>query len=417
MKRKVWLVSHYAMPPHLEMRVKTLRFARYLQDAGYDVLLVTASTIHNTDINLIQDKSLYIEKEYDGLKFVHIRCDQYRGNGVKRVLNLFQFQRNFCKAMKNFDKPDVIVADCNCINYSGIYKFAKNNDIKFISEIRDLWPLSIVEYLHFSNNNPIIRYLYGREKRMYRVSDAIIFSMEGGKDYIIEKGWNKVVDTDKVFHINNGVDVREQEVQIQEFVYEDADLADSSTFKVLYVGSIRQANNVSKIVDVAQMLQRQGYDKIKFIIFGDGTQRQELEERCRRENIDNVMFKGKVDKKYIPNILSHSNLNILNYKDADTWKYGGSQNKMFEYMASGRPILSTIKMGYSIINKYNCGVEAQNQEVETLAQAIKSIYDLPQEQYQAMCHNAKMGAKDYDYDILSQKLIEVIEYAMTHEIK
>ena len=57
--------------------------------------------------------------------------------------------------------------------------------------------------------------------------------------------------------------------------------------------------------------------------------------KMKKENLKNVKFKGKVEKKYIPYILSKSNLNILNYKQADTWKYGGSQNKQFEYLASG----------------------------------------------------------------------------------
>lgn len=416
MKRKVWLVSHYAMPPHLEMRVKTLRFARYLQDAGYDVLLITASTIHNTDINLIQDGSLYVEKEYDGLKYVHIRCDQYNGSGIKRILNLFQFQRNFCKAMKNFDKPDVIVADCNCINYAGIYKFAKKNNVKFISEIRDLWPLSIVEYLHFSNNNPIIRYLYGREKKMYRVSDAIIFSMEGGKKYITEKGWDKVVDTGKIFSINNGVDVDQIKQSEKSDILDDEDLLDDH-FKVVYTGSIRQVNDIGKILDVAKEIQSRGFDDIRFIIYGDGDQREALQQRVVEESINNVAFKGFVQKKYVPYICSKANVNIINVVPSLISKYGVSWNKLFDYMAASKPILSTLKVNYDLIDRYDCGISTADQSVATIADAVVELYNMPQDRYNQMCDNAWEGAKHYDFAVLTEKLQEVIEYAITHDKK
>ena len=71
-------------------------------------------------------------------------------------------------------------------------------------EVRDLWPLSIVEYKGISNTNPIIRFLYKLERKIYKEADAIIFTMEGGKDYIKDKKWKDAVSFNKIFHINNG---------------------------------------------------------------------------------------------------------------------------------------------------------------------------------------------------------------------
>ncbi|MCI7401860.1 MAG: glycosyltransferase family 4 protein [Christensenella sp.] len=416
MTRKVWIVSHYAMPPHLEMRVKTLRFAQYLQDVGYDVLLITASTIHNTDINLIQDKSLYIEKEYDGLKFVHIKCNQYNGSRIKRIINLYQFQYNFCKVMKNFDKPEVILADCNCINYSGIYKFASKNNIPFISEIRDLWPLSIVEYLHFRNNNPIIRYLYSREKKMYKVSNAIIFSMEGGKDYLINKGWDKSINLNKVFNINNGIDINQVKQSEIDNVLEDKELLDDK-FKIIYTGSIRQVNDIGKILDVAKEVKSRGLDDIRFIIYGDGDQKDELQKRVIDEKIDNAVFKGFVQKKYIPYICSKANVNIINVVPSILTQYGASWNKLFDYMAARKPILSTLKVKYDLIDRYDCGISTQDQSVSTIANAIEELYNMPKDKYQQMCDNAWKGAECYDFKTLTAKLQEVIEYAIINDKK
>lgn len=413
--KKVWLVSHYAMPPHLEVRIKTLKYAEILQNRGYDVLLITASTIHNTNINLIETKDKYAEREYNGLKYVHIKCSQYLGSGLKRIKNLLQFQRRFKSVMKNFEKPDVIIADCNCVNYKGILSFARKYKIPFISEIRDLWPLSIVEYKNISERNPVIKYLYKQEKRMYRLSDAIIFSMEGGSQYIKEKKWDNAVDTNKVFNINNGLDVELQEKQIKECRLDDEDL-NGRFFKIIYAGSIRSVNAVDALIKAAEKLKDK--NDIKFLIYGDGDKREELEKYCSENLLDNVVFKGQVDKKYIPYICSQANINIISVKESNISKYGVSWNKLFDYMNAGKPILSTVKPNYDLLERYNCGLSLPEQSGEAIADAVLKIYNLPNEEYAVMCENAKNAAKDFDYSILTDKLIEVIDYAVKrHEEK
>lgn len=408
-KKKVWLVSHYAMPPHLEVRIKTIRYAQILQERGYDVLLVTASTIHNTDINLITDNSLYIEKEYEGLKYVHIACSNYKGSGLKRIVNMLQFQRRFKNVMAKFEKPDVIVADCNCINYRGLQKFAKKYGIAFVTEVRDLWPLSIVEYMGISDKNPVIKYLNGQEKRMYKNSDAIIFSMQGGRDYIVEKNWQKSVDLNKIFYINNGIDVEAQERQAKENAFPDPDLDDDS-FKVIYCGSIRKVNNVGKLIEAAELLKENR--DIKFLIYGDGTQREELEIYCKEKRVDNVVFKGYVDKKFVPYICTKAGANIISVKQTGVSKYGVSWNKLFDYMNAGKPIISTVKVNFDLIEANECGISCENQDVSTIADAILKIKNCKKTDYDKMCYNAKQAAKQFDFKVLTDKFEQVINYVV-----
>ena len=121
-----------------------------------------------------------------------------------------------------------------------------------------------------------------------------------------------------------------------------------------------------------------------------------------------MIFKGQVEKKYVPYILSKSNLNILNYKQASTWKYGGSQNKQFEYLASGRPICSNVKMGYSIIRANQCGVEEDITGTEQYADIIIRYVEMKKEKYEKECKNAKQTARCYEYQKLSDKIEKIL---------
>ena len=78
--------------------------------------------------------------------------------------------------------------------------------------------------------------LYILEKWIYKSADSIIFSMEGGKDYIIEKGWDAghggPVDLKKVYHINNGVDSELFDYNKNHYVIEDKDLCNSDVLRL-----------------------------------------------------------------------------------------------------------------------------------------------------------------------------------------
>ena len=69
-------------------------------------------------------------------------------------------------------------------------------------------------------------------------------------------------------------------------------------------------------------------------------------------------------------------MNILNYKNSGVLRFGGSQSKSFQYMASGKPICANIAMGYCPINQFNLGIAKEFRNPEEYAEAIKLIYEL-----------------------------------------
>ena len=212
-----------------------------------------------------------------------------------------------------------------------------------------------------------------------------------------------------MFYINNGVDLPLYDRNIRSHVIEDADLDDPDTFKVVYAGSIRKANGLDELVECAARLR--AYSDIRFLVYGKGDDLETLRQRCKAEDLKNIVFKGAVAKDNIPYILSKSNINVLNY-NADTvavYRFGSSQNKLFEYFASGKPVLSNVAIAYSLIDRYGCGISENLPTGEKYAEAVLKLYHLPKEEYERMCANARQAATDYDFRALTEKLIGVIE--------
>ena len=408
-KKRVWIISHFAGGPSYCPRIPDYSLAKYLREHGYEALVFASSFLHNTDINFITDGSAYKSQEVDGVPFVFIRTREYTGRKGE-TLGFIDFYQNLMKAYKHYEKPDIIVSvmpqPASCL---AAYRIAKKLNVPLITDVVDLWPLSIVEYADFSENNPAIRAMYLYEKWLYEKSDALVFSWEGAYDYIIDQGWSSTVPVDKFNYINIGVDLKDFYSNLEQYVIDDPVLFDDK-FRVMYCGSVRTANDIGTVVESAKKLNERGYgDKIQFIIYGDGPDRAVLEEKCEDEGIHNVFFKGNIEKKYIPFVLSRSNLNILNLKPAKTQKYGNSSNKLFEYLAAGNPVIANIDEGkYPIISRYGCGKVVKPNSPEDYADGIEYFYNLSKEELEVYRTNAKNTAQLFDTEEMNAKWEGVI---------
>lgn len=415
-KKKIWIMNHYATNMYFNKGGRHYWFAEKLIEEGYEPTIFCANTRHNSDEVIKILKGKYVINVMENISYVFIKTINYKGNNIKRILNMFSFYRNLIPVSKEYakiyGKPDIILASSvHPLTLLAGIKIAKKFGIPCICEIRDLWPESIVAYGFLKRTSVIAKILYKVEKWIYKKADKLVFTMEGGKDYIANQGWDKenggTIDLSKVYHINNGVDLGAFDNNKKRYKIIDRDLEDVNSFKVVYAGSIRLVNNVKKIIDAAQVIKEKGYTNIKFMIYGEGTEKEHLEKYCNENKINNVTFKGFVNKKYIPYILSKCNLNILHFEQNSLKKYGASLNKMFEYFASGRPTVSDCEFGYDLIKKYKCGIVVDNANAEQLSQAIVKFYEMPENEYNVYCKNAINAAKDYDYKVLTQKLIEL----------
>jgi hypothetical protein len=77
-------------------------------------------------------------------------------------------------------------------------------------------------------------------------------------------------------------------------------------------------------------------------------------------------------------------------------------------MASGKPIISTVKMGYSPFKKYNIGIEIEDAKPKDIADAIVKIKNLDIKEFELLSSNAMNAAQDFDFKIHTNKLIDII---------
>lgn len=420
MRKHVWIMNHYAGSMYVDCGGRHYNFAKYLKRAGYEPVIFCANSKHGPAETWFPNDTLWHEHmaEEIGVPFVFVKVRTYTGNGKQRVLNMLDFYRNVKKAAKEYavkhGKPDVIYASSvHPLTLVAGIQLAKRFGVKCVCEVRDLWPEAIAcTYPNrFPRNGLIMRLFYQGEKWIYKKSDQLIFTWEGAAtDYLINHKWVKghggPIDLKKSHYINNGVDLVAFDANREAYRTEDQDLDAPDSFKVVYTGSIRRVNELGLILDAAKEVRD---PRVKFLLWGTGDEVPALRRRVEEEHIENVVFKGQLEKKYVPYILSRSDINLEHWQHSELLKYGTSHNKLFEYLAAGRPIFSTIKPAYSAIAANHCGAEVKGTSPQEIAEGIQALASLPREEMNQMGRNAREAAKEYDFQNLTKKLITVIE--------
>lgn len=406
-KGTIWIVNYYTSSPEKAGNPRYIEFTNNFLLAGYEVVTFNSSRSEG----IVGQKELFKDVLYGPHHFVHVKSPDYEGNGLKRMWSIFVFALCMWIHCKRFQKPDIVLHNLHTPFDYPIMWMAHRLKAKYIAEAWDLWPEDFVTFGLVGAGNPAMKFFYYLEKRLYAKADQIVFTLEGGADYIRSKGWDKdnggPIDMSKVHYINSGVNVELFDAWAKSYTRPDEDLKDPDTYKILYMGSIRLVNNVKQLIDAAAILKKN--PKYRFFIYGDGPDREPLIQYCRENAITNVVFKEKrIPFHDVAYVVSQATVNIMNYQK-NFGIHGVSSGKMFQYFAAGKPICCNIKLNYSEISRRNLGIDRELDTPEQYAAAIKELAEQPSNEYQAMCDRVRQAAWDFDYKKLSAEEIRVIE--------
>jgi len=198
--KTIWILNHYAGSRIHGMEYRHYYLARHFQRLGFAPAIVCASFHH-----LMTMRPETSHGEVDGIPYVWIKTCQYEGNGLGRVFNMTEFSLKLaCRRLGALPRPDVIVASSPhpFVAVNGAH-LARKYSAKFIFEVRDLWPLTLLEVGGHSTHHPFIRAMAWAERTGYERCDYAVSLLGGARDYMVAHG----LDEDKFVHIPNGFDV------------------------------------------------------------------------------------------------------------------------------------------------------------------------------------------------------------------
>lgn len=374
-KRKTWIINQYTSTPKLGGGGnRSYHIAFELKKKGHDVTLITASYSHVPKRNVEVSETFHFDQE-KGINLIIIKNIVYEsGKSIKRILSMLIFWLKLYRLpLKKLKSPDfIIVSSISLLPILNAFYFKRKfkNKPKVILEIRDIWPLSLIELGNFSRFNPFVIFLAWIEKRGYQKSDYLTSVLPLAYQHFDKIAGRKV----RFKHISNGIHL--------ESIKDIADLEKSivkqiptDKFIVGYTGALGEANAMEYFVEAAKLSTD---PSIYFIIVGDGYKLPNL--KTRAEGLENFLFLPRIPKNQVQSILKKFDLLFLGSRKTPLYRYGVSANKIFDYMFSGKPILMTGKVPENEIELANCGLMIKPDDPKEILHAIMRFYTMNEEE-------------------------------------
>ena len=406
----IWIINHHACGSG-----RHANFAKELARRGHIVTLFSASFEHNTfkELKKYSKDQYFIREQGDGFERIYIKTPPYYGNNIKRLYNQLSFSYQCYKAGKigDLNKPDIIIGSSVHL-FTGLtaYFLSKRKGIPFLFEVRDLWPQTLIDLGALKSNSPIALVFKLLEKFLYSKANKIISVLPYGAEYISSIGINE----DKVIHIPNGVDLEwfDKYNKINFLSDELNQFFNNKTNSTIfiYTGAHGVANGLDNVVKACEIIQKN--DKchnIAVLLVGEGPEKEKLIKMAKERSLNNIYFSKGVDKDKIPFLLIQSNICISIVKESKVHRYGISMNKIFDYLASGKPILSATEKRKGSISQAKCGLEVDPDSPEKLADGMIYLANLPLEEREKMGKNGRRLAENsYDFRVLTDKLEKLL---------
>jgi len=405
MKKSVWLINQYLTTPDLngdQHRHSSL--AEQWKKKGYDVTLITSSFSH-VPYRENKIKGLYKVENHD-IRTLLIKGNKYKNTqGVSRLISwlVFSFLLFFIPT-KKIPKPDIIIVSSISLLpiLNVVYFFKKKfKNVKFILEIRDIWPLTIVELGGYSQKNLLVKILGWIEKKGYQKADHIVSLLINANihiENIIKKAPKNYSWISNGYALNSDI--------IENTIQDKLDLKiPKDKFIIGYAGTLGNANLMDYVIEAVKNLAK---ENICLCILGGGVNKENLINQSK--NNENIVFLDKVKKDQVPFFLQKCDILYSSLHKFKVYEFGISANKLFDYMFVAKPIIFSASTKDNVIELANCGKIIEPENVKEIEKQILEYKKMNNKERQQVGKNGKEYLlKHFTYQKLASKYITIFE--------
>jgi glycosyltransferase involved in cell wall biosynthesis len=405
------MVNHYADAPDRPNGTRHFDLARQLVRRGHDVTIFAAGFSHVTGRDdRIPAGRFFRTETFDDVRFVWLRTVAYRGNTWRRQLNMLSFVVAFLVVSTRERRPSVIIGSTvHPFAALGAWLTSVLRRARFVFEIRDLWPQTLIDLGALPEGSFRERLLRRIEAFLVRRADLVITLLPGMRDYLDGRG----LPSDHVRYLPNGVDLEafdatdaaSQRAAEPIVAAADAMRADGR-FVIGYVGSLGRVNRLDVVLEAAAEAERRAPGRIGLVVVGDGPERDDL--AAQADGRSRTLLHA-VPKRAVGTVLRHLDAAVVHTTRTPVYRYGISFNKLFEYLAAGRPVLFATESAYDPVASVGAGVTVAPDDPLALGAAMLEMAALDDEARAAMgAAGRRYVEREHDIARLADTLDEIV---------
>ena len=308
------------------------------------------------------------------------------------VSMLFTYHHEIDKQMKEF-KPDILIVHSILSDYLAM-KLSKKNNIPSIFHLID------VEHrlVPFKLLQPIGKML---EKKILKNVDRVITINEKLREYAIKMGANP----DETYVVKAGIDRERYDSNIDGSEIRAQYGIEKDDLVLFFMGVLY---NFSGLKEVAIELSKNKNEKnIKFLIVGEGDAFDGLQRIREEYHLDNqIILTGKKPYQEIPAFIAASDICLLPAYPTEKIMQDIVPIKMYEYMAMGKPVITTKLPGVMKEFGESHGVIYVDKSEDVMKKAIELIENGTLKEYGL---KARKFVEKYNWDDIVDDFERVLE--------
>jgi glycosyltransferase involved in cell wall biosynthesis len=398
-KGSYWIISKYSTP---QKYPRHFGIGKALCRAGANTTLICSVSNSLAPDDVPRFRGWKKIEDHEGLKVIWLNGPKLTKNGVLRILSWFLFEIKVVITMWRVkEKPQAILSSSLSLLsvFSGILLSIRHG-ARFSFEVRDIWPLSLIELSGISPKNLFVRFLSFAERLGYRKANTIVGTMPNLKEHVahINKAWE-----DKVICVPQGLD----EPIFNELAkpLDPAFISEhipKNKFIIAYTGTLNPNNPIDTLIEAAMELESK-HSEIHFLILGNGSNKEKYQTMVGdRENIG---FPPSIAKNQMASFLSFVDVGEEAVSKG-VGRFGLSRNKWIDYMYN-RCIIICSNDGYqSMINDANSGYFVPFGDVTELKNKILQVSNQNGDEVNAMKNRGRSYIQEnHSFDILAAKFV------------
>jgi len=380
-------------------------FARYLAARGHKVTVITSPVSYLT--GGLTEATQFLEKntgEQGGVEILRTRTyHTLHKSFIHRVLAFVSFMASSFFIGLRVKNVDLVWGTSPPI-FQGVtaWLLARLKRVPFLFEVRDLWPAFAIA-VGILRSRTLIRLSIWLEHFLYRHADLVMVNSPGYVPHVTARGARQVE------LVPNGADPEMFKPLDGGASFRFANHLENK-FTVLYAGAHGMSNDLGVVLEAAGILQGQPATAGVMVIFlGDGKEKSNLQKQAASMQLANVLFLPPIPKMEMPEILAGADACLAILKPIAEYKTT-FPNKVFDYMAAGRPVVLAIDgVIREVVEAAGCGVFAQPGNPSALAKAIRSLAE-DKEKARAMGLRGRAYLEqNFSRSALAEKLAGILE--------
>lgn len=397
------ILTQYYPPETGAPQNRLSSLAEHLLKLGNEVTVITAVPNYPKMIIFPEFKGkLYSRKIENGVTVKRVWIfTKYSSSKFIRLLNYLSFCfTSFFAALVSSLNNTIIICESPPL-FLGITAVivSKLTGGVLVFNVSDLWPES-VEKVGLLTNKTALKILYKVEKWIYRESDLLSGQTQG----IVEE-LRKHKSSVKVFWLKNGIDTDYILNTRIDSEWRKKNNYSNDDFIIMYGGVIGFAQALHTILEAAAILKNQ--TNIKFILIGDGPEKERLLTIKEELSLDNVHFIPNTPKEEMVSILNASDTSVIPLKNIEHF-LGAIPSKIFEALAYRKPILLGVngEARDLFIEKGNCGLYFEPENAIELADKILILYNNLELRSQLGNNGESYVKENFDRKIIAEDFME-----------